>query len=71
LVQEHVKLPPGYSLQWAGQYEYLERAQQQLQIVIPLTLFLIFVLLYLNPAKYPFEFEQMLARYPSGVETLV
>lgn len=48
LIQEHIKLPAGYSLQWAGQYQYLERAQKQLQIVIPLTLFLIFVLLYLN-----------------------
>ncbi|MDT7040717.1 CusA/CzcA family heavy metal efflux RND transporter [Candidatus Nitronereus thalassa] len=47
LIQEHVTLPDGYSLQWAGQYQYLERAQQQLQIVIPLTLFLIFMLLYL------------------------
>ena len=53
LVQEHVKLPPGYSLQWAGQYQYLERAQKQLQIVIPLTLFLIFVLLYLNFRSIP------------------
>ena len=53
LIQEHVKLPPGYSLQWAGQYEYLERAQKQLQIVIPLTLFIIFVLLYLNFRSVP------------------
>ncbi len=53
LVQEHVKLPPGYSLQWAGQYEYLERAEKQLQIVIPLTLFIIFVLLYLNFRSVP------------------
>ena len=53
LVQEHVQLPPGYSLQWAGQYQYLERAQQQLQIVIPLTLILIFVLLYLNFRSIP------------------
>lgn len=47
LIQEQVTLPAGYSLQWAGQYQYLERAQHQLQIVIPLTLLLIFVLLYL------------------------
>ena len=53
LIQEHVKLPAGYSLQWAGQYQYLERAQHQLQIVIPLTLFLIFVLLYLNFQSIP------------------
>ncbi len=48
IVHKHVKLPAGYSLVWAGQYQYLKRAQQQLLIVIPLTLFLIFVLLYLN-----------------------
>jgi Cu(I)/Ag(I) efflux system membrane protein CusA/SilA len=53
LVQENVQLPAGYSLQWAGQYQYLERAQQQLQIVIPLTLLLIFVLLYLNFKSIP------------------
>ncbi len=53
IVQKHVKLPAGYSLEWAGQYQYLERAQQQLQIVIPLTLFLIFVLLYLNFKSIP------------------
>jgi len=52
-IQAHVKLPPGYSLQWAGQYQYLERAQQQLQIVIPLTLFLILVLLYINFQSIP------------------
>ncbi len=53
LVLEQVKLPPGYSLQWAGQYQYLERAQQKLKIVIPLTLLLIFVLLYLNFQSIP------------------
>ncbi len=53
LVQEHVTLPAGYSLQWAGQYQYLERAEQQLLIVIPVTLFLIFVLLYLNFQSVP------------------
>jgi len=53
LVQEEVKLPSGYSLQWAGQYQYLERAQEKLKIVIPLTLFLIFLLLYLNFHSIP------------------
>ncbi len=53
LLQQQVKLPPRYSLQWAGQYEYLERAKQQLQIVVPLTLFIIFVLLYLNFQSIP------------------
>ncbi|WP_454062454.1 efflux RND transporter permease subunit [Candidatus Nitrospira salsa] len=53
LVQQEVKLPPGYSLQWAGQYAYLERAQEQLKIVVPLTLFLIFFLLYVNFCSIP------------------
>jgi Cu(I)/Ag(I) efflux system membrane protein CusA/SilA len=53
LVQQEVKLPSGYSLQWAGQYQYLERAQEKLKIVVPLTLFLIFLLLYLNFHSIP------------------
>ncbi|MEX0829364.1 MAG: CusA/CzcA family heavy metal efflux RND transporter, partial [Nitrospirales bacterium] len=53
LVQQEVKLPPGYSLQWAGQYTYLERAREKLKIVVPLTLFLIFFLLYLNFHSVP------------------
>jgi Cu(I)/Ag(I) efflux system membrane protein CusA/SilA len=47
-VQDQVKLPPGYHIEWSGQFEYLERAAARLQTVIPLTLFLIFLLLYLN-----------------------
>ncbi len=47
-VQDHVKIPPGYHIEWSGQFEYLERATARLQTVIPLTLFLIFLLLYLN-----------------------
>ena len=47
-VAEGVALPPGYTLSWSGQYEYLERAQQRLLYVIPLTLLLIFVLIYLT-----------------------
>lgn len=47
-VAEHVKLPPGYTLGWSGQYEYMERAAKRLRIMIPLTLTLIFVLLYFN-----------------------
>jgi copper/silver efflux system protein len=46
--QEQVKLPPGYHVEWSGQFEYLQRAQARLQTVIPLTLFVIFILLYLN-----------------------
>ncbi|MDE2875772.1 MAG: efflux RND transporter permease subunit, partial [Gemmatimonadota bacterium] len=47
-VAEGVALPPGYTLSWSGQYEYLERAQQRLLYVIPLTLLLIFVLIFLT-----------------------
>ncbi len=47
-VAEQVKLPAGYTLTWSGQYEYLERAQQRLQYVIPFTLAIILLLLYLN-----------------------
>jgi copper/silver efflux system protein len=47
LVAERVKLPPGYSIVWSGQFEYLERATQKLKLVVPFTLVIIFVLLYL------------------------
>ena len=48
VIQEKVQLPPGYHLEWAGQYRYLLRMKERLQYIIPLTLFLIFLLLYLN-----------------------
>ena len=48
IVAEKVSLPPGYSVAWSGQFEYLERAQQRLAAVIPATLMVIFLLLYLN-----------------------
>ncbi|MGH8515535.1 MAG: efflux RND transporter permease subunit, partial [Gammaproteobacteria bacterium] len=47
-VAEEIKLPPRYSLSWSGQYEYLERAAERLRVVVPLTLAIILVLLYLN-----------------------
>jgi Cu(I)/Ag(I) efflux system membrane protein CusA/SilA len=43
-----ISLPPGYSMQWSGQYEYLERAESRLMLIAPLTLGIIFLLLYLN-----------------------
>jgi copper/silver efflux system protein len=48
LVGERVVLPPGYSITWSGQFEYLERATQKLTLVVPVTLAIIFVLLYLT-----------------------
>ena len=47
-VREQVALPPGYSVAWSGQYEYMLRAQARLSQVVPLTLVIIFVLLYLT-----------------------
>jgi Cu(I)/Ag(I) efflux system membrane protein CusA/SilA len=48
VVREQVKLPTGYSISWSGQYEYLVRAKQQLATVLPITLAIIVLLLYLN-----------------------
>ena len=48
VVQQAVKFPAGYYIAWSGQFEYMERAKQRLQLVVPLTLCIIFVLLYLN-----------------------
>jgi Cu(I)/Ag(I) efflux system membrane protein CusA/SilA len=47
-VANSVRLPPGYSITWSGQFEYLERASAKLRIVVPFTLVVIFVLLYLT-----------------------
>lgn len=47
-VAGRVSMPPGYSVSWSGQFEYLERAKARLAVVVPLTLALIFLLLYLN-----------------------
>jgi copper/silver efflux system protein len=48
VVAEQVTIPPGYTLSWSGQFEYMERAAQRLSIVAPATLLIIFLLLYLN-----------------------
>src|SRR6266446_6329838 len=47
-VASRVTVPPGYQLQWSGQYEYLLRVRQRLLVVVPLTLVIIFLLLYVN-----------------------
>jgi len=47
-VDEELELPAGYSLSWSGQYEYLERAVERLEVVVPFTLAIIVLLLYLN-----------------------
>ncbi len=48
ILEKNLRLPPGYSLTWSGQYEYMERAKERLKIVVPLTLLIIFLLLYFN-----------------------
>ena len=48
LVREKVALPAGYSIAWSGQYEAMERVRERLKVVLPLTLFLILLLLYVN-----------------------
>ena len=47
-VADKVTIPPGYSISWSGQFEFLERATAQLKLVVPFTLLIIFVLLYLT-----------------------
>jgi copper/silver efflux system protein len=47
-VADNVKLPPGTIVQWSGQFEYLQRAIEKLKVVVPLTLLIIFLLLFLN-----------------------
>ncbi|MEZ4600659.1 MAG: CusA/CzcA family heavy metal efflux RND transporter [Syntrophotaleaceae bacterium] len=48
LIREQVRVPQGYAVSWSGQYEAMERISERLKIVIPLTLALIFLLLYIN-----------------------
>jgi len=48
VVKDKVKLPPGYSISWSGQYEYMVRAKEKLSVVVPFTLAIIVLLLYLN-----------------------
>jgi Cu(I)/Ag(I) efflux system membrane protein CusA/SilA len=48
VLKDKVKLPPGYAIAWSGQFEAAQRVKQRLLLVVPLTLFLIFLLLYMN-----------------------
>jgi copper/silver efflux system protein len=47
-IAERVKFPAGYHIEWAGQFQYIKQAEQRLKIVVPLTLLIIFVLIYFN-----------------------
>jgi Cu(I)/Ag(I) efflux system membrane protein CusA/SilA len=48
VLAERVTIPPGYTVTWSGQFEYMERAAKRLQTVVPITLLLVFLLLYFN-----------------------
>jgi Cu(I)/Ag(I) efflux system membrane protein CusA/SilA len=61
IVADKVTVPPGYHLVWSGQYEYLERAWERLKIVIPLTVLIVFLLLYFNTAHVGKVFIVLLA----------
>ncbi|MBL8907764.1 MAG: efflux RND transporter permease subunit, partial [Rhizobiales bacterium] len=61
VVEDKVEFPAGYYAVWSGQFEYLERAKARLQIVIPLTLGIIFLLLYMNFGRLTETFIVMLS----------
>ena len=60
-VAEQVKFPPGYYITWSGQFEAMERAIEKMKIVVPVTLLLIFLLLYLNFRRLTETFIVMLS----------
>jgi copper/silver efflux system protein len=51
-VAQQVHLPPGYQLVWSGQFEYLQRATERLRVVVPITLLIVFLLLYFNTGSF-------------------
>jgi len=61
LVRDKIAVPPGYSIAWSGQYESMERVKQRLKLVVPLTLILIFLLIYLNTKSAAKTFLILLA----------
>jgi Cu(I)/Ag(I) efflux system membrane protein CusA/SilA len=63
VVADQVQLPPGYSVSWSGQFEFLERATARLKLVAPFTLLIIFVLLY-QTFKHPGEALLIMATLP-------
>ena len=60
-VRERVQFPPGYYIQWAGQFEYLKAAEKRLAILVPFTLLIIFVLIYMNTQSVTKTFIVLLA----------
>ena len=60
-ISERLKLPPGYNYVWSGQFEYMEQARQRLQVIIPITLAIIILILYVNTASFAKVFIVLLA----------
>jgi Cu(I)/Ag(I) efflux system membrane protein CusA/SilA len=60
-VSEKVQIPPGYTLVWSGQYEAMERVKERLKLVVPITLFIVFILIYLNTQSAVKTFIVLLA----------
>ena len=60
-ITARLELPPGYNYIWSGQFEYMERARQRLQVIIPITLAIIFFILYVNTASITKVFIVLLA----------
>jgi Cu(I)/Ag(I) efflux system membrane protein CusA/SilA len=65
-VAAHLTLPSGYSLEWSGQYENMLRVRERLKVVVPITLFLIFFLLYMN-TKSAFKATIVMLAVPFSV----
>ena len=61
ILGEKVSMPAGYSLVFSGQYEFMERVKQRMGIVLPLTLFIVFILIYMNTRSYIKTFIILLA----------
>ena len=53
LLHDRLRLPTGYSIAWSGQYEAMQRAKERLELVVPITVFLVCLLLYINTASIP------------------
>jgi Cu(I)/Ag(I) efflux system membrane protein CusA/SilA len=60
-VKENIELPPGYNIVWSGQYEFMQRAVERLKLMVPLTLALIFMLIYFNTRSITATFIVLLA----------
>jgi Cu(I)/Ag(I) efflux system membrane protein CusA/SilA len=61
VVRDQIQLPAGYAISWSGQYEAMERVKQRLTVILPLTLLLILLLLYLNTKSFAKTLIIMLA----------